>query len=444
MISAVRNHLRSKILPYLQAPFTSITTKTAPLASSSNMSTLSAFLLNNKQSFLANISSNRGEGWTIVMGNEAGDLDSCTSAIAHSYLSTTLDNTRTIALIQTPRVDLALRPENLLAFQLAHLDPNRNDLLTIDDITTSIPLSNLRTSFVLVDHNRLLPKFITEGADRVTAIFDHHADEKQHTNANPRIISPTGSCASIIASHFQSRFPSNGVTTDVTSLLLSAILVDTGGLKKKEDGGKADATDLAASKFLYPLSRFGVMSTTGQASTESKTIPDLTELLFEAKRTISHLSGRDLLRRDYKEYEFGLPGTGNFTRVGLSTVPMALDDWIERDGSAKFWSDQAQWISERSLTFSGVLTTFRTKKKQKHKREMLAVFPSAEGAVADAPTGLEKKLYESIEADEVLDAERRDLEGIEGRRARAWEQRNGKATRKQVAPAIKAIIEGGW
>ncbi|KAG9094775.1 Exopolyphosphatase [Ceratobasidium sp. UAMH 11750] len=123
---------------------------------------------------------------------------------------------------------------------------------------------------------------------------------------------------------------------------------------------------------------------------------------------------------------------------------MSLDDWIERDGSAKFWTDQAQWISERSLTFSGVLTTFRTKKKQKHKREMLVVFPSAEGTVADAPTGLEKKLYESIEANEVLDAQKRDLEGIEGRRARAWEQKNKKATRKQVAPAIKAIIEGGW
>ncbi|KAG8704404.1 Exopolyphosphatase, partial [Ceratobasidium sp. 395] len=162
-----------------------------------------------------------------------------------------------------------------------------------------------------------------------------------------------------------------------------------------------------------------------------------------AKLAISHLSGRDLLRRDYKEYEFGSPTAGNFTRVGLSTVPMGLDDWIERDGSTKFWTDQAQWISERSLTFSGVLTTFRTK-KQKHKREMLVVFPSAEGAVSDSPTGLEKKLYEGIEANEVLDAESKDLEGIEGRRARAWEQRNKKATRKQVAPAIKAIIEGGW
>ncbi|KAG9126865.1 Exopolyphosphatase [Ceratobasidium sp. 392] len=415
-----------------------------PFVSSLNMSTLSAFLSKNKQLFLADVSSNQGEGWTIVMGNEAGDLDSCASAIAHSYLSTTLDNTRTVALIQTPRTDFNLRPENLLAFQLAHLDPNHTDLLTLDDLGSSISLSDLHTSFVLVDHNRLLPKFITKGSDRVTAIFDHHEDEKQHTGANPRIINTTGSCASIVADHYRGRLSSNEVIPDVASLLLSAILIDTNGLKRKEDGGKADATDLAASKSLYPLSRFGTISAAGESSNEGKTIPDLTELLSQAKLAVSHLSGRDLLRRDYKEYEFGSPSAGNITRVGLSTVPMSLDTWMERDGSAKFWADQSQWISERGLTFSGVLTTYRTKNKQKHKREMLIVFPSAEGTVADAPSGLEKKLYDSIEANEILDAERRDLEGIEGRRARAWKQKNKKATRKQVAPAIKAIIEGGW
>ncbi|KAG9094769.1 Exopolyphosphatase [Ceratobasidium sp. UAMH 11750] len=368
---------------------------------------LSAFLVNNKQLFLADVSSNQGESWTIVMGNEAGGKSSFSPPlllqIQHPH--------------HRPYLNASCRPgsppENLLAFQLAHLDPNHNDLLTLDDITSSTPLSNLRTSFALIDHNRLLPKFITKGADRVTAIFGHHEDEKQHTNANPRIIGTTGSCASIIGSHFQGRFPSNEAITDVASLLLSAILIDTNGLKKKEDGGKADATDLASSKSLYPLSRFGTISTTDQSSTESKTIPDLTEILSQAKLAVSHLSGRDLLRRDYKEYEFGSPTTGNFTRTLYRPYePGRLD--------------RTRW------------------KKQKHKREMLVVFPSAEGAVSDTPTGLEKKLYESIEANEVLDAQRRDLEGIEGRRARAWEQKNKKATRKQVAPAIKAIIEGGW
>ncbi|QRV98971.1 hypothetical protein RhiJN_26990 [Ceratobasidium sp. AG-Ba] len=444
MISAVRNHLRSRILPYLQAPLsTTTTTSSAPLLFS-NMS-LSQFLRNNKQAFLEDIKSNQGEGWTIVMGNEAGDLDSCASAIGASYLSAKLDNTRAIALIQTSRADLALRPENILAFEFAHLDPSHTDLLTLDDVTASISLFDLRTSFALVDHNRLLPKFAADGEDRVTAIFDHHENEGKHAKANPKIINTAGSCASIVADYYRSRFPTDEAIPDVASLLLSAIVIDTSGLKTKEDGGKAEDADLIASKFLYPLSRFGSISTTGQASTESKTIPDLSEVLSDAKLAVSHLPGRDLLRRDYKEYEFGSESAGNFARVGLSTVPMGLEDWIERDGATKFWADQAQWVKERGLTFSATLTTFRSKKKQKHKREMLVVFSSVkDGAVADAPTGLEKKLYGGIESNEELDAEQMDLEGIEGRRARAWEQKNKKATRKQVAPAIKAIVEGGW
>lgn len=446
MISAVRNHLRSRILPYLQAPLPSTTTTAASVSTASalNMTTLSEFLKSNRQSFLADINSNQGEGWTIVMGNEAGDLDSCASAISASYLSTKLDNIPTIALIQTFRADFALRPENLLAFEFAHLDPSHNDLLTLDDLTSAIPLSKLRTSFALVDHNSLLSKFVTDGEDRVTAIFDHHEDEKRHLGAKPRIINTAGSCSSIVADYYRSRFSPDAAALDLASLMLSAIVIDTSGLKEKEDGGKADETDIEASKFLYPISTFGFISATGQASTESKTIPDLTELLSQAKLSVSHLSGRDLLRRDYKKYEFGSESTGNFTRVGLSTVPMGLDDWIERDGATKFWSDQAQWIKEEGLTFSGILTTFRTKNTRKHKREMLVVFPSPDGVVPDAPTGLEKKLYDGIESNETLDAEQRDLKGIEGRRARAWKQKNKKATRKQVAPAIKAIIEAGW
>ncbi|QRV84937.1 hypothetical protein RhiJN_12953 [Ceratobasidium sp. AG-Ba] len=404
------------------------------------MTALSAFLLNNKQAFIADLKSNQGKGWTIVMGNEAGG-----NAIAMSYLSTKLDNTHTVALIQASRADLVLRKENILAFEFAHLDPGHNDLLTLDDITASAPLLNLRTSFALVDHNRLLSKFAADGEDRVTAIFDHHEDERMHLSANPRFITVTGSCASIIVEYYRSRFPLDEAISDVASLLLSAIVTDTSGLKAKKDGGKAEDADLIASSFLYPLSRFGSISTAGKASAESKSIPDLTEVLLKAKRAVSHLSGRDLLRRDYKEYEFGSESTGKFTRVGLSTVPMGLEDWIERDGAKGFWADQTQWINERGLTFSGVLTTFRTKKNQKHKREMLVVFPSTKEETAeDTLAGLEKKLYDSIEANKELDAERMKLEGIKKRRARAWKQKNKKATRKQVAPAIKAIIEGGW
>ncbi|KAF8607360.1 DHH phosphoesterase [Ceratobasidium sp. AG-I] len=413
------------------------------------MSALSQFLLNNKQSFLADLSSNQGEGWTIVMGNEAGDLDSCASALAFSYLSTTLDHTCTIALIQTPRVDLYLRPENLLAFQLAHLDPHNTDLLTIDDITPSLPLSALRTSYVLVDHNIINPEFLTNPDTdpaqdaRVKAIFDHHDDDHHHESASPRIIrgpksvaGPAGSCASVITDYFHTHFPSSltslSAWSDVATLLLSAIAIDTSGLKK---GGKAEHIDHTAGKFLYPTSAFGTLSVSSDRSlnAESKSIPDLTKILSQRKRAVSELSGRDLLRRDYKVYNY-LTKSSSHVRVGLSTVPMSLEAWLERDRAGKFWADQNAWIAERKLAVSGVLCTFKT--GGEHKREMLLVFsptPSPE---------FKTHLCEGLEAVMTPDLVGRKLEGLEGERAQAWEQRNVEVTRKQVEPAIKVIIQG--
>ncbi|CAE6488865.1 unnamed protein product [Rhizoctonia solani] len=409
------------------------------------MSALSTFLLNNKKAFLDDLISNQGEGWTIVMGNEAGDLDSCASALAHSYLSTILDHKRIIALIQTPRADLSLRAENLLAFNYAHLDKNNTDLLTIDDITVATKLEDLRSSYALVDHNKLLPKFLAKegplaSAERVTSIFDHHDDERVHLDANPRIIHPAGSCASIVADYFKPRLPPSPVPsdaiTDAYSLLLSAIMIDTGGLK---DNGKTTEYDTIAADYLYPHTQFGAPSVAGGENKDRMTMSELANVLVDKKRDVSELSGHDLLRRDYKEFEWN-NSQGALVRVGLSTVPMGLKHWIERDGKNKFWAAQDAWIKERKLDVSGVLTTFRTRTKNKHKREMLLVFPQTE-QVADAPTGLELKLYTGIESNAELGAEPKDIPGIEGRRARAWEQTEKQATRKQIAPAFKAIIE---
>ncbi|CAE6450265.1 unnamed protein product [Rhizoctonia solani] len=448
MISGIRTHLKSKILPYLKAPLSSVSTitpivsLTEPAIISANMSALSTFFANNKKAFLDDLSSNRGEGWTIVMGNTAGDLDSCASALAHSYLSTILDHKRTVALIQTPRSGLALRPENLLAFDYARLNKNNSDLLTIDDLTAAIKLEELRSSYTLVDGNVLPPNFPNDpSADRVNAIFDHHVDEHAHPKADPRIIHPAGSCASIVANYFQPRLPPSpalgDAITDVYLLLLSAIMIDTNGLK---DNGKTTPHDASAAEYLYSHTRFGALTVAGgEPSKDHMTLYDLATLLVDAKRDVAHLSGRELLERDYKSFVWK-NSKGEDIRVGLSTVPMGLKHWIERDGKDKFWADQYAWIKVSNIDILGVLTTFRTRTKNKHKREMLIVFPQGEG-VADAPTGLELKLYTGIEGNPNLGAEPKDIPGIEGRRARAWEQTEKQANRKQISPAIQAIIE---
>lgn len=93
------------------------------------------------------------------------DLDSLASALGFAYLSAQLAATtgpakQFIPLVLTAHADLYLRPENVYALDSAGLDPG--SLLCIDDLPRD-RLAGLGAGFALVDHNRLLPMFGTQG-----------------------------------------------------------------------------------------------------------------------------------------------------------------------------------------------------------------------------------------------------------------------------------------
>ncbi|KAG0692885.1 hypothetical protein DFH29DRAFT_817002, partial [Suillus ampliporus] len=127
-------------------------------------------------------------GWTVVIGNEAGDLDSVASALGYAWLRSHTSR-KTIAYITTPREDFFLREENLHALGLAEIDQPYEELYYSGD---SMP--SQVSKFALVDHNVLHPKYATPTA-RVVAVIDHHTDEGQYKDtADSRIIEMVGSC----------------------------------------------------------------------------------------------------------------------------------------------------------------------------------------------------------------------------------------------------------
>ena len=79
---------------------------------------------------------------TLLMGNEAGDLDSAASAIALSYVMNHepryfmerygLPPSVYVPVIQTPRTQLTYRRENLHVYQMIHTTPEA--LLCVDDL----------------------------------------------------------------------------------------------------------------------------------------------------------------------------------------------------------------------------------------------------------------------------------------------------------------------
>lgn len=385
------------------------------------------------------------------------DLDSVASAIGYSYLT---PKKPAIGLIQTPRPDLNLRAENHAALSLAKV--SEDDLLTIDDI--GVEPSKLASSYALVDHNSLLPAFDRPDV-KVTGIIDHHEDEGKHTDASPRnITTPLGSCASLLALTFKDAFnpgaeDGSNPPHELATLLLSAIYIDTGGLKA---GGKAEEIDQLAAQFLETYAGHGSLIE-GDTSFRKATAKELSE----KKHSVAHLSSRDLLRRDYKEYAF-LTGDGIPLSVGLSTVPFGTKPWLvkEADATPGYRASLEAWAKERRLDVVGVLNTFKSANKGHHRRELLILV----GGGIDAPLEsvssnvkanvdeISQALVAGLEDTKTLKLDKQklkddyaDIKGPAGDHAHAkevvgvvhfWRQNNTEGTRKVIAPAFKSIIEG--
>ncbi|WVQ84751.1 hypothetical protein IAT38_006908 [Cryptococcus sp. DSM 104549] len=427
---------------------------------------LAGFLLSQKDLFLEDLKAGKGKGWTVVMGNEAGDLDSLASSIAYSQLSSTLEATRAIPLTLTPQKYMTLRPENLLAFQNASLPLNA--LLHAEQLPVPpSSLADLGVTFALVDHNKLLPDF---GPGEVVAVIDHHDDEGAHESAPLRKIRvPTGSCASLVAAQFKAAWQASvergsPVPSELATLLLSAILIDTGSLK---EGGKAMPVDYDSAAFLYGISTLPQIGAAAGFSTDPEDSPVPAALrtyganLLETKMNVSTLSTYELLMRDYKEYALPTLSTAWPTlKVGLSTVPLGLKPWLEKekDGWDSLFAGVSEYMAEKTLDIEGILTSFRSETKGKHKRQLALIVRS--GGVIKSPQDAERILEELAkgleESGALLGLEEWkkgdkfknlvgkrgvDVEhGEGGRFVKVWVQNNTKSTRKQVAPLLRDLI----
>lgn len=433
------------------------------------------------------------------------DLDTLASSISlWWYRHVALKNENVIPLIQTPRGDLKLRPENEHALSLASLDPKHEDLLCIDDIPAAKSIPFPTNTFALVDHNRLLARFAGENpAASVVALVDHHEDEGLHLDANPRIVrTPIGSAASLVAQYIKNNLSSGvPIPPEISSLLLLAILIDTGGLKP---GGKAELVDRTSAAMLYPLSTFaknnGLLPSEADNIDPSKiheneNLQTIYEDLEERKNDVHHLEASDLLKRDYKQYHwtFRIPvasdqseknsGPTRAVQVGLSTVPVGLDSWLPRSQISDFFDTISEYMASLKLDVVGILTSFREvklsepdghpeKEKGKHRRQLMLIFRSPGGDEENQhlTPGLVQHVYSSLlssNSAKVLDLEEVAALKFFGDGAsvpsdwhsavggggflsaqgfrldvRLFKQKNAKATRKIIAPLLKRIIEG--
>lgn len=329
-----------------------------------------------KRQFLIDWQAGREAEWTIVQGNEAGDMDSMTAALAWAYHldHSTLGSPnpiKAIALLQTPTHALDLRPENKLALRHSQMTPGHEDLLTSDELPEDPEtLAPKLRGIVLVDHAQPLRKW--QGA-KVLSIFDHHTDAGSSPDAEPRIFERTASCTTLVARQMLDELEAlpeeYHVPHELLELILSAIAIDSGGL---EDDITTDA-DVEVAKRVFQRSNWAKEGNGKKGKKKKQTMEsimeDLDDILKEAKKDLGHLGLRDLLRRDWKGDLIDTPSPRTPTvSLGFASVPYSMDEQIKKTDFQElfdWFAIEAAWTAEVGVDISIVLSKYKIKEKNK-------------------------------------------------------------------------------
>lgn len=394
-----------------------------------------------KREFLVDWQENRESEWTMVLGNEGGDLDSMTAALAWAYhLEHSTENTtkpaKAIALLQTPADALDLRPENKLALANSKMSSGHSDLLTLDELPEDPEtLSRKIKGIVLVDH----PSPVRRWDDaKILSIFDHHQDRGTGPDAEPRVIEKVASCTSLVARQMLDELEDlpreYHMPHELLELMLSAIAIDSSGLKRK----KSTETDITVAQRVFARSNW-------HSEKLKHVMEDLDDQLSDAKDDIDHLNLRDLLRRDWKSSLVYTPSPRTPTvNVGYASIPYSLEEQIEKtEFQALFdWmAIHAAWTAGIGMDISVTLTKYkvRDEKGDKQKiREIILVVRDDVRVDDDQADEIFDVVKKAIEESEELNAKPWYRAKELGKRQMVWTQDGG--GRKTVRPIVEKAV----
>jgi exopolyphosphatase len=225
-----------------------------------------------------------------------------------------------------------------------------------------------------------------------------------------------GSACTLVAGQILRRKPEL-VDDQLATLLLGAILLDT--VNFDPAAGRATAEDMDVALRLRR---------TVDADTDG-----LYQRLIEARADVKGLSSEQLLRKDYKEAEVGP------VRMGLSSVPLLLDSWGQRDPQVQ--EALSRFLHERDLD---ILAVFLYEQRKSFRRQLLLCSWNAQLIVRAASGLLDQSLglQEKSVGDERGGGDH-SWPGPGGRRLKilCFEQGDSSASRKKIAPLLGKILQ---
>lgn len=397
-----------------------------------------------KLAFLSDWVKGKASEWTIVMGNEGGDLDSMTAALTWAYhLShSTLHHPeprKAVALLQTPLDALDLRPENKVALDNSKMSSGHRDLLTIDELPAPPrEIAKQVKGIVLVDHP--LPLSVWKDA-KVLGIIDHHADRGIAPHANPRIFAQVASCTTLVAKQMLDELEAipnppgeYHMPHELLELILDAIAIDSDGLNPK----KSSNMDAEVSQRVLERSNW-------RNESLAEVMDRLDSELGKAKKDLSHLSVRDLLRRDWKGdvVQTTDPDTPDI-HLGFASTPVSLNDQITRTkgNSINSWFKvERRWTAEIHADVSLCLNKYKDEKKNKVREIVLTVRHDhrIDREQADSLFGaISAALKEAFDLKE--HPKMKQKKGVKGRQM-VWVHGRGDAGRKVVRPIVEKAVK---
>ncbi|WBW75047.1 exopolyphosphatase, prune Ppx1 [Schizosaccharomyces osmophilus] len=346
---------------------------------------------------------------TFVSGNESADLDSCATSIIYAYfLQHKLRERCVVPFFNIPKNELRLRPE--LVYLLDMLKIRTDNILFLNEIA-AVPERFSSSPIHLIDHNTLDRKEVCKFEESVEGIIDHHKDEGNHLNANPRIIKECGSCSTLVIQYYMDILSSLHKTEetrmeaeDIAVLALGPVLVDTGNLKNE----KTTDTDVEVANQLFQFVPSGWNR------------DEFFSSLKEKKGTYKGFSFMDLLHRDLKQY-----APGNVS-ISYPSIGKGID-WIEEKRSN--WQQELKEFAETKQA-DLVIVGLSLSKKEEFRRQMILYKRTKQG--------------ESF-ADQFLEKNENSLgleflKNVEGHTISVFNQRNSAASRKKVVPMIMDSI----
>lgn len=366
----------------------------------------------------------------LVVGNEAADLDSMACAVSFAYaaangsgvgvgVGSVSVSVSFVAVIAVPREDFALRTDAAWLFRDVGVDVSA--LVFADDVDPRALRDAGRLEGVtLVDHNRAAAAYESV-FDLVDVVVDHHEDEGKYPSTASTTIAPVGSCATLVTEAMDGSFRRSGALNGegpLARLLAGAVALDTQNLDFA--ASRATERDAAALARLAPLAGLSARAD----------VAAFYETLKRRRFDQAGLSPRDLLRRDYKQWDMG------GWIVGIASFGVPLEKMGDPDDVAAACD---AFATERGLDILALMAAYDDDARGGAFARQLAM-----RAAPGAPEGTGRVLREM--AEEAMRDALGGLTALEGAGAfedgtLAFRQGDPKGSRKKVQPAMLAYLE---